>query len=70
MKPPSASRLDRALANVFAQCPTCRTARRRQQGVVFELVKRVETEVCLFCRAYARVHRHPAHQRVPLKQFD
>lgn len=57
----SPSRLDRALAAVCRNCPVCRTARRRQRGPAFALVRRVEGRLCPFCRAYARVYGRPAH---------
>jgi hypothetical protein len=56
-----ASSLDKALAQVCANCPVCRHARRRQRGPAFWLVKQVEGKLCPFCRAYARVHGYQAH---------
>ena len=57
-----ASSFDKAQAQVCVSCPVCRRARRRQRGFAFGLVKRVEARLCPFCRAYARVHRRPAHE--------
>ena len=54
--------LDRTLAAVCEHCPVCRHARKSQQGMAFELVKRVETGICPFCRAYERVHGRKAHE--------
>lgn len=42
-------------------CPVCRCARRKQSGLAFQLVKQVETKVCPFCRAYARVYGQKSH---------
>jgi rubrerythrin len=61
----SASSLDRLLARVCVNCPVCRTARRRQAGAAFTLVRKVETGVCPFCRAYERVFGRKAHEANP-----
>ncbi len=55
-------KLDRALAAVCETCPVCRRARKRQAGWSFRFVRRVETGVCPFCRAYERVHGRKAHE--------
>ncbi|HRH80981.1 MAG TPA: hypothetical protein PLW81_08040 [Thiobacillaceae bacterium] len=55
------SKLDRALATVCEYCPVCVTARKSQSGVIHNFVKFAETKFCPFCRAYGRVHGHPAH---------
>lgn len=57
------SRLDRALARVCHSCPVCRSARRRQKGLAFWLVNKVERRLCPFCRAYERVNGRRAHER-------
>jgi len=56
------SKLDRALSEVCTNCPVCRTARRRQKGAAYRLVKSVESHVCPFGRAYARVQGRKAHE--------
>jgi hypothetical protein len=55
------SKLDRKLAAVCLSCPACRRARQRQRGILFQLVRRVESRFCPFCRAYERVHSRKAH---------
>ena len=55
---------DRALAKICLACPACRHARRKQRGLAFALVKRVETHVCPFCRAYAKVYGRQSHEPV------
>jgi len=55
---------DRLLARVCANCPACRQARRRQKGIAFALVKKVEGKVCPFCRAYKRVTGRDPHAPV------
>jgi hypothetical protein len=53
---------DRSLAAVCQRCPACRHARRRQRGILFQLVRRVESRLCPFCRAYERVYARKAHE--------
>ena len=65
MTPPTISKLDRALASVCQNCPVCRRARRRQTGLAFLLVNRVEQHLCPFCRAYERVYGRKSHQAGP-----
>ena len=61
------SPLDAALARVCVNCPVCRTARRKQRGWAFRLVRQVETKVCPFCRAYERVYGRKAHEASPAR---
>jgi hypothetical protein len=63
----SSTRWDRALANVSANCPVCKHARRRQKGALFWLVKTVEGRICPFCRAYERVFCRKSHEPVNLE---
>jgi hypothetical protein len=56
---------DRALAAICENCPVCRHARKSQKGMAYELVKRVETGICPFCRAYERVNGRKAHEPRP-----
>jgi hypothetical protein len=58
----SPSHSDRALAAVCQRCPACRHARKRQRGLFFQLVRRVESKLCPFCRAYERVYGRKAHE--------
>jgi hypothetical protein len=58
----SASDKDRKLAQVCVHCPVCTRARRKQRGVAFWLVKRVEVGLCPFCKAYERVYGRKAHE--------
>lgn len=55
------TKLDRALASVCEHCPVCVPARRAGSGPLYNFVKFAETKFCPFCRAYGRVHGHPAH---------
>lgn len=54
--------LDRAMAEICRICPVCRQARKNQAGFANKLVKKVETRLCLFCRAYERVYGKKAHE--------
>jgi hypothetical protein len=64
MSPPDT--LDLKLAAVCLRCPACRRARKRQRGILFQLVRRVESRFCPFCKAYERVHGRKAHAPVSL----
>ena len=55
--------LDRALARLCELCPVCRHARHSQKGLAFAVVKNVEVDICLFCKAYERVHGKKAHEK-------
>ncbi len=56
---------DRRRARFCAWCPVCRRARRKQRGLFFWLVKHVESRICPWCRAYARVYGREAYERTP-----
>ena len=58
----SVSEWDRTLAAFCERCPVCRRARRSQEGLAFEFVRRIETGLCPFCRAYERVHGRKAQE--------
>jgi hypothetical protein len=53
---------DRRMAKVCLQCPVCRHARKKQKGVLFEFVRRMEGRICPFCRAYEKVYGLKPHQ--------
>jgi hypothetical protein len=57
--------LDRLLAKVCLNCPVCRHARRSQRGVAFQVLQKIESRFCPFCRAYERVFGRKAHERIP-----
>jgi hypothetical protein len=58
------TKMDRALARICHACPFCRTARTRQSGAVYRVVRKLESKVCPFCQAYERVQGHKAHERL------
>ncbi len=46
------------------KCPLCKKARKEQKGFTFGLVKRIEGGVCPYCKDYAKVYGHKAHERI------
>jgi hypothetical protein len=58
----SASTFLKALAFVCTKCPVCRTARRKQKGLVYSFVKNIEGGYCPFCMAYEKVYGRKAHE--------
>lgn len=56
---------DRKKAEVCLKCPVCSYARRKQRGLVFWFVKRVEGGICPSCRAYEKVYGRKAHEPLP-----
>ena len=62
MKSNPINTVDRVLAKVCLNCPVCRQARKRQGGLAYWLVKRVEDRVCPACRAYERVYGRKSHE--------
>jgi hypothetical protein len=53
---------DRKLAQFCVTCPVCKHARKKQQGAAFWFVKKIESGLCPFCKAYERVYGRKAHQ--------
>ncbi len=53
---------DRELARKCLKCPMCRHARRKQRGLIFWFVKKIEGSFCPQCQAYERVYGKPAHE--------
>jgi hypothetical protein len=54
---------DRKLAKQCRNCGVCNYARRKQRGIVFWFVKRLEGGICPACKAYWQLHGgHPAEQ--------
>lgn len=65
MDQPTVSEKDRKKAQRCVECPVCSRARRKQRGLAFWLVKRVERGICPYCKAYERVYGRKAHEPVP-----
>jgi hypothetical protein len=53
---------DRKLAKFCISCPVCRHARKKQEGAAFWFVKKIEGDLCPFCKAYERVYGRKAYQ--------
>lgn len=58
----NASKLDKILAQVCVMCPVCRTARKKQKGMAFDFVMKVEDGFCPFCAAYHRIYGKKSHE--------
>ena len=58
------SSMDRSLAKVCMNCPVCRHARKKQQGAAYWFVRKIEGNLCPFCKAYERVYGRKAHKPV------
>lgn len=65
MEPTAVTDRDRAMARRCVECPVCSHARRRQRGLAYWFVRRIEGSVCPYCRAYERVYGRKAHEPVP-----
>ena len=55
---------DRFMAKVCMNCTVCKYARKKQQGVAYWFVSKIEGGLCPFCRAYERVYGRKAHETV------
>jgi hypothetical protein len=53
---------DRAMAAVCVNCPVCRHARKKQKGLVYLFVRKIEGDLCPFCRAYEKVYGRKAYE--------
>jgi uncharacterized protein CbrC (UPF0167 family) len=53
---------DRAMAQRCIECPVCTGARKKQKGLAFWFVRRVEGSLCPYCKAYERVYGRKAHE--------
>jgi len=56
---------DRAMAKKCLECGVCNHARKKQRGLLFWFVKKVEGSVCPFCKAYEKVYGRKAHEPMP-----
>ena len=56
---------DRKKAEQCLNCPVCRRARRKQKGLCFWFVKKLEAGVCPACKAYEKVYGRKAHEPIP-----
>jgi len=56
---------DRKMAQVCMQCTVCGRARANQEGLANWFVKKIESGLCPFCKAYERVYGRKAHEPIP-----
>ena len=56
---------DRWMAQKCVSCKLCGYARKKQKGILFWIVKNIETRICPFCKAYKRVYGREAHEPLP-----
>jgi hypothetical protein len=57
---------DIKLAENCANCPVCKTARKKQRGFAFWFVKKVEHGICPSCKAYEKVNGRKAFEPEPV----
>lgn len=55
---------DRAMAQKCLECKLCDHARKKQRGLAYWFVKKIEGGICPFCRAYEKVYGRKAHEPV------
>ena len=55
---------DRKMAQQCLDCTVCKHARTRQRGFAFWFVKKIESGLCPFCKAYEKVYGRKAHEPV------
>jgi rubrerythrin len=58
---------DRQMAQKCLECPVCKHARKKQAGMAYWFVGKIETKVCPFCKAYEKVYGRKAHEPVPVE---
>jgi hypothetical protein len=56
---------DRAWAKQCLECPFCKHARKKQKGLIFWFVKKLESGICPACKAYEKVYHRKAHEPIP-----
>jgi len=64
MKSDDITEKDRKLAKMCLQCPVCKHARKKQKGLIFWFVKKIESGICPNCKAYEKVYGKKAHEPV------
>ena len=56
---------DRAKAQQCMNCPVCKHARKKQKGLAYWFVKKLEGSICPSCIAYEKVYGRKAHEPIP-----
>jgi len=57
---------DILMAKWCLNCLVCRRARKKQKGLAFFFVNKVEDKICPFCKAYEKVYGQKAHESVSI----
>jgi hypothetical protein len=68
MQTESITEKERKLAQQCMSCPICKHARKKQRGLIFWFVKKLEAGVCPACKAYEKVYGRKAHEPVPVSK--
>ncbi|MBT4485045.1 MAG: hypothetical protein HOC71_15375 [Candidatus Latescibacteria bacterium] len=58
------SEKDRKMAQMCVECKLCSHARNKQRGIAFWFVKKIEGNICPYCKAYEKVYGRKAHEPV------
>jgi len=58
---------DRKLAQQCLECKICASAREKQRGLAYWIVRLVEGGICPACKAYEKVYGRRAHEPEPDK---
>jgi hypothetical protein len=58
---------DRKMAEFCKSCPVCSRARKKQRGLAYFFVKRIEGNLCPACKAYEKVYGRKAHEPIAAK---
>lgn len=61
---PDYTPVEKELAEKCLSCPICGHARKKQRGLAFFFVKRIESGFCPACKAYEKVYGKKAHEPV------
>ena len=56
---------DRKKAKMCLKCPICGRARRKQKGLAYWFVKKIESGICPAGKAYEKVYGRKAHEPIP-----
>lgn len=52
---------DKQMALKCVNCIACKKARKKQKGLIFFFVKKIESDLCPYCKAYEKVYGKKAH---------
>jgi hypothetical protein len=52
------------MAKFCMKCTVCSHARKKQRGAAYWFVRKIEGDLCPFCKAYERVYGRKAHEPI------